>query len=111
MNEFHAKMQQLRAEYRLVVAADLRQLQQLAVELRGGEQDRAALERMAALLHKIAGGAGVFGLMQLSEQCRGLELDLNDWLVAPLAQDYAAALPEFRAGLARLALNPDEPQQ
>jgi chemotaxis protein histidine kinase CheA len=105
MTEFHLKMEQLRADYRQTVAADLRTLQQQAATLQGDEQDRAALQGMVDVLHRIAGGAGVFGLTKLSEQSHGLELDVNDWLAAPLAASYRAALPEFRAALARLTLD------
>jgi HPt (histidine-containing phosphotransfer) domain-containing protein len=105
MTEFHLKMAQLRADYRQAVAADLANLRQQAESLHGDERDRAALLQLVAILHRIAGGAGVFGLVRLSEQCRGLELDLNDWLAAPLAENYREALPEFRAGLARLGIN------
>jgi HPt (histidine-containing phosphotransfer) domain-containing protein len=102
MTEFDEKMQQLRAEYRRTVTADISGLRQLATSLRGDEQDRAVLASMVEVLHRIAGGAGVFGLAQLSEQSHGLELDLDEWLAAPLAQDYKAALPELRAGLSGL---------
>ena len=102
MNEFDAQMAQLRAEYRSVVAADLLSLQQQAATLCGDESDRTTLGAMVETLHRIAGGAGVFGLNRLSEQARGLELDLNDWLSALLTHTYRAALPELRAALARL---------
>lgn len=104
MNDFHVKMQQLQAEYRQTVAADIRKLREQAATLDGAEQDRPTLEQMSAVLHRIAGGAGVFGLQQLSEQCRGLELDLNDWLERPLAKEYRAALTEFCLGLQALAV-------
>ena len=95
-------MEQLRAEYRVAVSADLQKLRQQAGALQGTEADRAALASIVETLHRIAGGAGVFGLTQLSEQARGLELDLNDWLLAPLTETYGAALPELRAALSRL---------
>lgn len=104
MTEFHLKMEQLRADYRQTVAVDLHKLQQQAEALHGDEQDRAALQGMVEVLHRIAGGAGVFGLAKLSEQTRGLELDVNDWLAEPLAASYRAALPEFRAALSLLTL-------
>lgn len=104
MNEFDAQMEQLRAEYRNVAAADLQSLRQQAATLRGDEGDRATLGAMVETLHRLAGGAGVFGMTQLSEQAHGLELDLEEWLAAPLASAYHAALPELRAGLARLGV-------
>lgn len=107
MSEFDVQMQQLRAEYRAVVAADLSNLRQQADALRANEDDRATLEQMAATLHRMAGGAGVFGLAQLSEQAHGLELDVSDFLAAALADAYRAALPEFRSGLSRLAVPPE----
>jgi chemotaxis protein histidine kinase CheA len=105
MTEFHLKMEQLRADYRQTVAADLGKLRQQAAALCGDEQDRAALQGMVEVLHRIAGGAGVFGLAKLSEQSHGLELDVNDWLAAPLAESYRALLPEFRAALSRLVVD------
>lgn len=103
MSEFHLKMEQLCADYRQTVMADLATLRQQAASLRGDDQDRGLLLQMAATLHRIAGGAGVFGLAKLSERTRGLELDLNDWLAAPLGAAYREALPELRAGLSALA--------
>ena len=104
MNEFHLKMEQLSADYRETVSADLRALRDQAAALCGDERDRSPLQQMAATLHRIAGGAGVFGMNRLSEQAQGLEFDLNDWLAAPLADAYRGALPDLRASLAHLAL-------
>ncbi len=103
MTEFDDKMRELRAEYRRTVAADIRGLQQEAAQLRGDEQDRAALERVAEVLHRMAGGGGVFDLQELSHQSRALELGLLEWLAAPLADVYCASLPDLRAALAALA--------
>ena len=104
MNEFHRKMEQLSADYRATVAADLCMLREQAEALHGDERDRANLQQMAATLHRIAGGAGVFGMSRLSERAQGLEFDINDWLAAPLGDGYRAALPDWRTTLARLAL-------
>jgi HPt (histidine-containing phosphotransfer) domain-containing protein len=98
-------MEQLRADYRVVVAADLELLRKYAEALRGDEADRATLTLMVDILHRIAGGAGVFGLTQLSERTHGLELDLNDWLGAPLTESYRAALPELREAFAQLPMD------
>lgn len=103
MEEFLHKMEQLSSDYRATVSADLAVLRAQAAQLRGNESDRALLQQMAAMLHRIAGGAGVFGLAKLSEQSRGFELDLNDWLAAPLDSAWTEALPELRLGLERLA--------
>ena len=105
MTDFHLKMEQLRADYRATAAADLSELRELAGTLRGNEQDRALLQHMSATLHRIAGGAGVFGLSKLSEQAHGLELDVDEWLTVPLGAAYRAALPELRDALARLTLD------
>jgi HPt (histidine-containing phosphotransfer) domain-containing protein len=102
MNEFHLKMEQLSADYRANVAAELCKLRDLAATLQGDEADRACLQQMAASLHRLAGGAGVFGMQRLSERAQGLEFDLNDWLAAPLAEAYGRMLPELRASLANL---------
>lgn len=104
MHEFNARMDQLRAEYRALAAADLQKLREQAAALQGDEQDRPALAHMAQVLHRIAGGAGVFGFARLSEQARGLELDLGDWLDTALGARYRAALPELREHLGRLDL-------
>lgn len=103
MNEFHSKMEQLSANYRETVAAELRKLREQADTLSGDEGDRACLQQMAATLHRLAGGAGVFGMHRLSEQAQGLEFDLNDWLAAPLADGYRQTLPDLRSSLANLA--------
>jgi HPt (histidine-containing phosphotransfer) domain-containing protein len=96
-------MQQLRAQYRQTVTGDIRGLQQQAADLCGDEQDRATLERMVEVLHRIAGGAGVFGLPQLSEQARMLELDMLERMAVPLAERYRDILPDIRSVLAALA--------
>ncbi len=105
MTEFEEKMQQLRAEYRQTITADIRSLQQLATQLHGVEQDRATLEQMIELLHRMAGGAGVFGLEKLSEQAHALELELLGWMDVLLAGAYHTALPDIRVALAALAAN------
>jgi len=105
MNDFHARMQQLQAEYRQTVTADICRLREQAERLRGDEQDRALLEQLLAVLHRLAGGSGAVDLQQLSAQCRGLELDLNEWLESPLADAYRAALAEFRLALQSLSVN------
>ena len=107
MSDFEVKMQQLRAEYRLIVDADIRRLQQTARELGGDERDRAALQDMIEVLHRMAGGAGVFGYAELSEQARALELALIDCLAEPLSANYREGLPQVRATLADLTLASD----
>ncbi|MDY6984559.1 MAG: Hpt domain-containing protein [Pseudomonadota bacterium] len=102
MNEFHLKMEQLSAAYRETVAAELRKLREQAETLCGDERDRDCLQQMTASLHRLAGGAGVFGIHRLSERAQGLEFDLNDWLAAPLADDYRQTLPDLRASLMNL---------
>jgi HPt (histidine-containing phosphotransfer) domain-containing protein len=107
MTDFEVKMQQLRAEYRGIVDADSLRLQQAAAELHGDERDRALLQDMIEVLHRMAGGAGVFGYPQLSEQARALELALIDCLAEPLSINYREALPQVRATLADLAQSCD----
>lgn len=102
MNEFHLKMEQLSADYRENVAAELRKLREQAETLCGDERDRDCLQQMAATLHRLAGGAGVFGMHRLSERAQGLEFDLNDWLAATLAEAYRQALPDLRLSLMNL---------
>ncbi len=104
MNDFEIKMQQLRDEYRVIVDADIARLRQAAAELCGDERDRAILQDMIEVLHRMAGGAGVFGYQQLSEQARALELALIDCLAEPLSLNYREGLPQVRATLADLAL-------
>ena len=104
MNDFEIKMQQLRDEYRAIVDADIARLRQAAAELCGDERDRAILQDMIEVLHRMAGGAGVFGYQQLSEQARALELALIDCLAEPLSLNYREGLPQVRATLADLAL-------
>lgn len=103
MNEFHLKMEQLSADYRATVAADLRLLREQADALCGDERDRTSLQQMACTLHRIAGGAGVFGMDRLSERAQGLEFDVNDWLAVSLADGYRDMLPDLRASLANLS--------
>lgn len=103
MNDFDLKMQQLRAEYREVVGGDIRRLQQQAADLGGDERDRALLQDMIEVLHRMAGGAGVFGFALLSEQARALELALIDCLAEPLSMNYREGLPQVRATLADLS--------
>lgn len=103
MNDFEIKMQQLRDEYRVIVDADIARLRQAAAELCGDERDRAILQDMIEVLHRMAGGAGVFGYQQLSEQARALELALIDCLAEPLSLNYREGLPQVRATLADLA--------
>jgi HPt (histidine-containing phosphotransfer) domain-containing protein len=107
MSDFEAKMQQLRADYRAIVEADISHLQQAAAELGGDERDRAILQDMIEVLHRMAGGAGVFGYGELSEQARALELALIDCLAEPLSANYREGLPQVRATLADLALARD----
>jgi HPt (histidine-containing phosphotransfer) domain-containing protein len=107
MTDFEVKMQQLREEYRGIVDADIRHLQQVAADLGGDERDRAILQDMIEILHRMAGGAGVFGYEQLSEQARALELALIDCLAEPLSINYREGLPQVRATLADLALSCD----
>jgi HPt (histidine-containing phosphotransfer) domain-containing protein len=107
MTDFEVKMQQLRAEYREIVGADIRNLQQAASELGGDERDRALLQDMIEVLHRMAGGAGVFGYEELSEQARALELALIDCLAEPLSANYREGLPQVRATLSDLALSGD----
>jgi HPt (histidine-containing phosphotransfer) domain-containing protein len=107
MNDFEAKMQQLRVEYRGIVSADIRHLQQVAADLGGDERDRPILQEMIEVLHRMAGGAGVFGFELLSEQARALELALIDCLAEPLSMNYREGLPQVRATLADLGQSLD----
>jgi HPt (histidine-containing phosphotransfer) domain-containing protein len=107
MTDFEAKMQQLRAEYREAVVADIGRLQQAAHDLCGDERDRSLLQDMIEVLHRMAGGAGVFGYHELSQQARALELALIDCLAEPLSINYREGLPQVRATLADIALARD----
>lgn len=104
MTDFEVRMQQLRAEYRQMVVSDISRLQQSACELGGDERDRAVLQDMIEVLHRMAGGAGVFGYPDLSDQARALELALIDCLAEPLSLNYREGLPQVRATLADLSL-------
>jgi HPt (histidine-containing phosphotransfer) domain-containing protein len=62
---------------------------------------------MIEVLHRMAGGAGVFGYQELSAQARALELALIDCLAEPLSSNYREGLPQVRATLMDLTLAAD----
>src|SRR5690554_3642867 len=74
------KLQLLRENYQSKLPSEMLILQTLAESLGHEEQDRNTLDELRHRLHKLAGSGSTFGLVELSEQAKKLELEVNAWL-------------------------------
>lgn len=74
-----AELAKLRESYLQRLPSDLAALSALAHKL-SCTAERALLEELHLRLHKLAGSAGTFGLMAMSDRARHLENIARDWL-------------------------------
>ena len=83
----------LQARYRQRKEATLSRLDML---VSGGDYGDAAVADVAALLHKLAGTAAMFGEAEVGERARVLEHELLNRPEAERAEKIAAALAQLR---------------
>ncbi|MDW5377493.1 diguanylate cyclase [Halomonas sp. HP20-15] len=92
------RLRQLREEYSQWLVDELAALATDAEELAGGGDRDAVWLTIRDRLHKLAGGAGTFGFVDLGEACRALEIQLDE----ALATSSPSSLAEVRCGVMAL---------
>lgn len=100
------KLDKLRQEYREKLPAHLKDLHEQAVQL-NDECSADVVTDLYQKLHKLAGSAGSFGLVEFSQQARKLEIQLQNWLQGQ--KPSAAAVENLVAHVAQLSTQIDAP--
>ena len=101
-----AELDQLRTRYLERLSLELAELAALAAQLEGNAGERPQIEELLHRLHTLAGSSGVFGLTELSQHARRLELSAMERL-EQRNRGGAADFWRFAVGVAALSAMPE----